>query len=190
MKRAGFALLLAAGVVIISTARTIPAETHTQISSYSASFRTVDEQELSPGGSASSGLPVKNEWGFNSWLFMEVEIPVFSREAVQLDEPMDGKKIPVLTFEPNDGWVLVEEDWSSDIWRSVWFYSAPVPTGSSFTPLFGAWDMTNFRVRNGMCGTTSYKEICEKAEQAVVRRHSLQADGISGDPETLWSMVK
>ena len=102
---------------------------------------------------------------------------------------MDGNQIPVLTFTPNEGWTRIEEN-EGDVLTTVWFYSTPVNADQPFSPLFDEWTLTNFRVRNGICGEHTYDEIIGAANEARVTRYSLQTDEINGDPETLWSMVK
>jgi hypothetical protein len=116
---------------------------------------------------------------------------VFNRDEVELDEQMEGKQIPVLTFTPNEGWTRIEEKTDGGVWNTVWFYSFPVvASGTAFPPLFDEWTLTNFRVRNGICGKHTYSEIIDAANSALVTRYSLQADGISGEPAVLWGMVK
>ena len=154
---------------------------------YIATFHVVEEQTIAPGGGAYLALPTANTWGFDSWLFFEVTIPTFDASSIELEPGEDyGQRVPVLTFEANPGWVKIEEDGE----RSVWFYTQPVESGAGFTPLFDQWTMPNFRVRSGQCGEHTYSEIIAAANEARVTRYSLQADGISGKPEVLWSMVK
>ena len=162
----------------------------TATSSYTASFKVVSEPQTAvPGGASSLDLPKANSWGFNSYVFMEVSIPTFPADTVELDEPMECDHIPVLTFTPNEGWTRIEETTEGGVWRTVWFYSAPVASGAGFPPLFDEWTLTNFRVRNGICGEHTYDEIIEAANSAQVKRYSLQAV-MDGTPETLWGMVK
>ena len=76
------------------------------------------------------------------------------------------------------------------LWNTVWFYTVPVEADASFTPLFDQWTMPNFRVHSGVCGSHTYDDLIAAANETRITRHSLQADGINGSPETLWSMVK
>lgn len=190
MKRAILTGLLA-GILITCTAcgtttassTTLPTAT----SCYTASFKVA--QTALPGGASSLDLPTSNSWGYDSYVFMEVSMPTFPASAVELDEPMEGDHIPVLTFTPNEGWTRIEEKTEAGVWHTVWFYSFPVASGAGFPPLFDEWTLTNFRVRNGICGEHTYDEIIEAANSAQVKRYSLQAV-MDGTPETLWGMVK
>jgi len=103
---------------------------------------------------------------------------------------MVGEQIPVLTFTPNEVWTRIEETTEAGVWHTVWFYSFPVASGAGFPPLFDEWTLTNFRVVNGICGEHTYTEILEAANEASITHYRLQADGISGEPATLWGMVK
>lgn len=155
---------------------------------YSARFRVA--AEISPGGDATAGLPGANTWGFDSWVFMVVTIPCFPRAEVELEPDVVARDfVPVLSFEPNDCWTLVEEEYGFE-WRSVWMLSTPVEADAAFPPLFYTWSMTDFRVRNGVCGEHSYGEIMEAMNRSRAQRYSLQSDGISGDPQSLWKMVQ
>lgn len=183
--------LLATGCThTVPTPTTTAADLTTATSSYTAAFKVVSEPQTAlPGDESSLSLPTSNSWGYDSYLFFEVSIPVFSRDEVELDEPMEGDQIPVLTFTPNLGWTRIEEKTEGGVWRTVWFYSSPVNTDQPFPPLFDEWTLTNFRVRNGICGEHTYSEIIEAANSALVKRYSLQAV-MDGTPETLWGMVK
>ena len=191
MKRTLLAAL--AGILITCTScTTTPTaeEPSTATSSYTVAFKVVSEPHVAvPGGASSLDLPTANSWGFDSWLFFEVSIPVFDRSEVELDEQMDGNQIPVLTFTPNEGWTKIEQNEADGVLTTVWFYRTPVGADQPFLPLFDEWTLTNFRVRNGQCGEKSYAEIIEAANRAEVTRYSLQAV-MDGTPETLWSMVK
>ena len=194
MKRTLLAAALA-GILITCTAcsttqTTTTDDLATATSQYTVTMKVAEPQVAVPGGASSLDLPTANSWGFDSWLFFEVSIPVFDADTVELDEQMDGDQIPVLTFTPNPGWELVEENEADGVLTTVWFYSTPVDADQPFTPLFDEWTLTNFRVHSGICGEHTYSEIIDAANEAKVTRYSLQADGISGDPETLWSMVK
>ena len=191
MKRTILAAALV-GLLATGCTRTVPTPAAAPVtSSYTASFKVISEpQTVVPGGASSLDLPTSNSWGFDSWLFFEVSIPTFDADTVELDEKMDGDHIPVLTFTPNEGWIKIEESEGDGILTTVWFYSTPVGADQPLSPLLDEWVLTNFRVRNGICGEHTYSEIIDAANRAEVTRYSLQADGISGDPETLWNMVK
>ena len=210
MKRTLFVTVTLAGILVLGTTQTIPATSSTvsvtspaksskltasqysaSTSQYSASFHIAEERNIVPGGTACAGFPITNTWGFDSWLFMEVSIPTFNASEIVLEPGEEyGPHVPVLTFTPNPGWTRIEDIKGNGVWTSVWLYSEPVDANQPFTPLFDDWTMTNFRVRNGQCGVHTYTEIIASANRATVKRYSLQADGISGNPETLWSMVK
>ena len=186
-------LLAAALVGLLATGctHTVPTPTAAAAtSSYTATMKVAEPQVAVPGGASSLDLPTTNFWGFDSWLFFEISVPVFDRDEVELDDPMEGDHIPVLTFNPNEGWELIEENEADGVLTTVWFYSTPVAADAAFSPLFDEWTLTNFRVRNGQCGSHTYSEIVAAANEARVTRYSLQADGISGEPAVLWSMVK
>ena len=190
MKRTLLAAL--AGLLITCTACTSTPtadKPSTATSQYTVTMKVVEPQAAVPGGASSLDLPNSNSWGYDSWLFFEVSIPVFDRSEVELDEPMDGDQIPVLTFTPNEGWTRIEQNEADGVLTTVWFYSTPVSAGVSFSPLFNEWTLTNFHIRNGICGSHTYSEIIDAANKAVVHRYSLQAV-MDGTPETLWSMVK
>ena len=140
-----------------------------------------------PAGVVEADLPDKNTWDFDSWVFMEVKIPTIARDAVILDEEIEGEEIPVLQFIPNDGWThLLDEEGAQ-----IWFYEDVVPDGASFTPLFSNWTMTNFHIHNGFSGETSSDELEALMNQNEVKRYCIQSDGFLDEaPEILWSMVR
>ena len=115
---------------------------------------------------------------------------VYRTSEVELEKDVEaGSYVPVLTFEPNPSWEVVEEKLEDGILTTVYFYSEPIPSGSTYTPLFTTWSMTNFKVRNGQCGHHTYSEIIEAVNSSSLERYSLQSDGINGSPQDLWSMV-
>lgn len=185
-------LSLALMTTILSTAPTISdAASNTAESRYSASF-TVQKPEkiVTPGGSTTADLPEVNDWGFNSHLFLVSRIPCFLVDEVELEPDVEaGDWVPVLTFDPNEGWEIVEETLSDGILTTVYFFSEPIPSGSTYTPLFDSWSMTNFKVHSGVCGSYTYAEIIDAVNNSFLKRYSLQSDGISGTPEQLWEMV-
>lgn len=182
---------------ILSTAPTISdaattAASNTAESTYTASF-TVQKPEkvVTPGGSTTADLPEVNDWGFNSHLFIVSRIPCFPTNDVELEADVQptGDWVPVLTFEVNDGWEIVEEKLEDGLLTTVYFYSEPIPSGFTYTPLFDSWSMTNFKVHSGVCGRHTYAEIIEAVNSSGLERYSLQSDGISGTPAQLWEMV-
>ena len=185
---------LAVTAIFLSSAPTISdaASSTTAESTYTASF-TVQQPEkiVAPGGKASAELPSVSDWGFNSWTFLVSHIPCFSTNEVELepDVQVSGDWVPILTFDPNAGWEVVEETLSDGILTTVYFYSTPIAEGEQFTPLFDSWSMTNFKVHSGICGSHTYAEIIEAVNSAGLERFSLQSDGISGSPAQLWEML-
>lgn len=161
-------------------------------STYTASF-TVQKPEkvVVPGGETSGDLPEVNDWGFNSHLFIVSRIPCFPADEVELepDVQVSGEYVPVLTFDPNPGWEVVEEKLEDGLLTTVWFYNTPVNDGAHYTPLFDSWTLTNFKVHSGICGSHTYSEIIEAVNSAGLERFSLQSDGISGTPAQLWEML-
>lgn len=186
-------LSLALMTTILSSTPTISdaASSTTAESRYSASF-TVQQPEkiVTPGGSTTADLPEVNDWGFNSHLFIVSRIPCFLVDEVELEPDVEaGDWVPVLTFDPNPGWEVVEETLSDGVLTTVYFYSTPIAEGEQFTPLFDSWSMTNFKVHSGVCGSHTYSEIIDAVNSAGLERFSLQSDGISGAPAQLWEMV-
>lgn len=182
---------------IISSAPTISDAATTAVSTtaesrYTASF-TVQQPEkiVVPGEETSAELPSVSDWGFNSWTFLVSRIPCFPADEVELepDVQVSGDWVPVLTFEPNEGWEVVEETLSDGILTTVYFYSTPIAEGEQFTPLFDSWSMTNFKVHSGVCGSHTYSEIIDAVNSAGLERYSLQSDGISGTRAQLWEIV-
>ena len=168
------------------------AASNTAESTYTASF-TVQKPEkvVVPGEETSAELPSVSDWGFNSWTFLVSRIPCFPTSEVELEADVQptGDWVPVLTFEPNEGWEVVEETLSDGVLTTVYFYSTPIAEGEQFTPLFDSWSMTNFKVHDGICGSHTYAEIIEAVNSSGLERYSLQSDGISGTPAQLWEMV-
>ena len=187
---------LAITSIFLSSAPTISDESiaaePTATSTYTASLHTAPkERSVAPGGEASAELPSVSDWGFNSWTFFVSSIPCFPVNEVELEaDVVAGEWVPVLTFTPNDGWEVVEEGLEDGILATVYFFSEPIPAGSTYTPLFDSWSMTNFKVHSGVCGSHTYAEITAAVNSSGLERYSLQSDGISGTPEQLWSMVK
>ena len=179
------------GSPTISDASTTAAST-TAESRYTATFHSAPEPKVvTPGGEASGDLPDQNSWGFNSHLFIVSHIPCFKTSEVELEaDVIAGDWVPVLSFEVNEGWEVVEEKLEDDVLTTVYFYFEPIPAGSTYTPLFTTWSMTNFKVHSGVCGSHTYAEIIEAVNASGLERFSLQSDGISGTPEQLWSMVR
>ena len=162
-------------------------------STYTASF-TVQQPEkiVVPGEETSAELPSVSDWGFNSWTFLVSRIPCFLVDEVELepDVQVSGEYVPVLTFDPNPGWEIVEEKLEDGLLTTVWFYNTPVNDGVHYTPLFDSWTLTNFKVHSGICGSHTYSEIIDAVNSAGLERFSLQSDGISGSPQDLWSMAR
>ena len=182
---------------ILSSAPTISDEARaaepTAASTYTASFIVAPEERVvTPGGEASAELPTVSTWGFNSWTFLVSRIPCFSTNEVELEADVQptGDWVPILTFEPNEGWEVVEEDLTDGALTTVYFYSTPIAEGEQFTPLSDSWSMTNFKVHSGICGSHTYAEIIDAVNASGLERFSLQSDGISGTPAQLWEMVK
>lgn len=150
---------LAVTAIFLSSAPTISDQARaaepTAASTYTASF-TVQQPEkiVIPGEETSAELPSVSDWGFNSWTFLVSHIPCFPTSEVELEADVQptGDWVPVLTFEPNPGWEVVEETLSDGILTTVYFYSEPIPADSTYTPLFDSWSMTNFKVHSGVCG--------------------------------------
>lgn len=190
-------LSLALMTTILSSAPTISdaattAVSNTAESTYTASFTVAPEERVvMPGEETSAELPSVSDWGFNSWTFLVSRIPCFPADEVELvaDVQPTGDRVPVLTFEPNEGWEVVEESLSDGVLTTVYFYSTPIAEGEQFTPLFDSWSMTNFKVHSGICGSHTYSEIIEKVNEAGLERYSLQSDGITGTPAQLWEML-
>ena len=179
---------------ILSSAPTISdaASSTTAESRNSASF-TVQQPEkiVVPGEETSAELPSVSDWGFNSWTFLVSRIPCFLVDEVELEpDVVAGEYVPVLTFEPNEGWEIVEEKLEDGLLTTVWFYNTPVNDGVHYTPLFDSWTLTNFKVHSGICGSHTYAEIIDAVNSSSLERFSLQSDGISGAPQDLWSMAR
>ena len=178
---------------ILSSAPTISdaASSTTAESRYSASFIVQQPEKIVvPGEETSAELPSVIDWGFNSWTFLVSRIPCFPADEVELEpDVVAGEYVPVLTFDLNPGWEVVEEKLEDGILTTVWFYSETIPAGSTYTPLFDSWSMTNFKVHSGICGSHTYAEIIEAVNSSGLERYSLQSDGISGTPAQLWEMV-
>ena len=188
---------LAVMTTILSSAQTISdasttAASTTAESRYTANFTVAPEgRVVAPGGEASGDLPDSNTWGFLSWLFIRASVPVFRTSEVELEKDVEaGSYVPVLTFDPNPGWEVVEETLTDGVLTTVYFYSEPIPADSTYTPLFDSWTMTNFKVHSGVCGQHTYSEIIEAVNSSSLERFSLQSDNISGTPQDLWSMVR
>ena len=185
-------LSLALMTTILSTAPTISdAATTAAESTYTASFTVAPEERVvMPGGETSGELPEVNDWGFNSHLFIVSRIPCFLVDEVELEPDVEaGDWVPVLTFEPNEGWEIVEEKLEDGLLTTVWFYNTPVNDGVHYTPLFDSWTLTNFKVHSGVCGSHTYSEVIDAVNSAGLERFSLQSDGISGTPAQLWEML-
>jgi len=181
---------------ILSSAPTISDEARaaepTATSTYTVTFHTAPkERSVAPGEETSAELPSVSDWGFNSWTFLVSRIPCFSVTEVELEKNVQptGDWVPVLTFDLNPGWEIVEETLSDGILTTVYFFSEPIPSGSTYTPLFDSWSMTNFKVHSGVCGSHTYAEIIEAVNSSGLERYSLQSDNISGTPAQLWEMV-
>ena len=132
------ATILSSAPTISDAASSTTAST-TAESTYTASF-TVQQPEkiVVPGEETSAELPSVSDWGFNSHLFIVSRIPCFSVTEVELepDVQVSGDWVPVLTFEPNEGWEIVEEKLEDGLLTTVYFFSEPIPSGSTYTPLW------------------------------------------------------
>ena len=184
------AIFLSSAPTISDAASSTTAST-TAESTYTASFTVQKPKKVvTPGGSTTADLPEVNDWGFNSHLFLVSRIPCFKTSEVELEpDVVAGEYVPVLTFEPNEGWEVVEESLSDGVLTTVYFYSTPIAEGEQFTPLFDSWSMTNFKVHSGVCGSHTYAEIIDAVNSAGLERFSLQSDNISGTPAQLWEML-
>ena len=152
---------------------------------------------LGPGVTVTEqGLPDRNTWNFDSYVFMEISIPVFPAEDVLLDPPVAGHNgdygdwVPVLTFTPSTSWLEVENVIENGSQRKVWMYEKTVAPDETFTPLYTEVSMPNFRVSSGICGKMNYyTDIAPQVEKMMITRYSLQGN-LEGTPEQLWKMLK
>ena len=96
----------------ISDAASSTTASNTAESRYTATFKVQKPEKIVvPGEETSAELPEVNDWGFNSHLFIVSRIPCFLVDEVELepDVQVSGEYVPVLTFDPNPGWEIVEE---------------------------------------------------------------------------------
>ena len=122
---------------ILSSAPTISdASTTAASNTYTATFHSAPEPKVvTPGGSTTAELPSVSDWGFNSHLFIVSHIPCFPTSEVELEAGVEADDwVPVLSFEVNEGWEVVEETLSDGILTTVYFYSTPIAAGGAVHP--------------------------------------------------------
>ena len=81
-----------------------------------------------PGISVPTGVDWKNRSTFRAYVFCETSVPVYPVNEVELEpgvRTIDGY-VPVLSYEPDEHWELVEEDMDGAVYHRVWFNPSPV----------------------------------------------------------------
>ena len=198
MKKTMIAAMLLAGCFALTgcaSQEMQPSFTETQTSPLKIEVIGETEMDFFPGAVMDGKPAVENKGSMDVYCFMTVETPVFPAEAVALeaDEPA-GDPVPLVRFTISDTWMLVKETEENGIRTGVYAYGTPerLKPGEATDSLFTEWRVTNFRVRNGMCGETAYSEICERAAGFRIQGYAIQADHIGDNPppEVLWQMIK
>ena len=147
-----------------------------------------------PGISVPTGVDWKNRSTFRAYVFCETSVPVYPVSEVQLEagvQTIDGY-VPVLSYEPDEHWKLVEEDMDGAVYHRVWFNPTPADPDESIEPLFTEWEITNFHVAGGMSGEHSFTELGEAANEATVSLRKIQSDNLGIEnptAEALWSLM-
>ena len=106
-----------------------------------------------------------------------------------------GEFVPVVDYEANGAWELVEEDMDGTVYHRVWFNPTPADPDEAIEPLFTDWQITNFHVADGMSGEHSFTELVETANEATIslrKMRKIQSDNLGIDNPTadeLWSLI-
>ena len=197
-KKASLAAVLLAGSLALTgcTAQHMPTVPTAQTQSAPLKIEVVGEAEmyLLPGAALKGKPSIHNVGSMDVYCFMQVEMPVFPSETVDLeaDEPA-ADPVSLLCFTVSDVWTLVEQTEADGMRTAVYAYGTPMRLhpGETTDNLFTEWRVTNFRVRNGLCGDYTYRELTEKAAQFHIQGYAIQADHIGENltPETLWQML-
>ena len=147
-----------------------------------------------PGISVPTGVDWKNRSTFRAYVFCETSVPVYPVSEVELEpgaRTIDGY-VPVLSYEPDEHWELVEEEMDGAVYHRVWFNPTPADPDESIDPLFTEWEITNFHVAGGMSGEHSFTELGEAANEATVSLRKIQSDNLGIEnptAEALWSLM-
>jgi hypothetical protein len=152
------------------------------------------EMDFLPGAALEGAPAIENKGTIDAYCFMTVETPSFPAETVALEknEPISDP-VPLIRYTVSDAWKLVEKNEADGIIIEVYAYGSPerLHPGETTNSLFTEWRVTNFRVRDGMCGDTAYGDLTAQAERFRIQGYAIQADHIGDNPtpETLWQMI-
>lgn len=197
MKKAMIAAALLAGSLALSgCACRTPSEQTAQTQDRPMHIEVVGETEMDffPGAVMEGRPAIENKGSMEVYCFMTVETPVFPAGTVALeaDEPV-ADPVPLIRFTVSDAWTLVKETETDGIRTDVYAYGNPerLHPGETTDSLFNEWRVTNFRVRNGMCGNTAYSDLTAKAARFRIQGYAIQTEHIGDNtmPEALWQMI-
>ena len=163
--------------------------------------KTRTEQEAGqiytiPGFSAPTHTAATNRGNIDAYVFIEVSVPVIKADDVDLEvgEPVreDGY-VPVMEFEPQKPWILIEEEVRDGVLHQVFCYGELIPLhpGETTPNLFDTWSVVNCRVLNGMTGSMEWSTIASLCPETKISVSSIQTDiGQNLTPESVWTMLK
>lgn len=151
-----------------------------------------------PGAVEETHTAVSNLGEVPAFVFLEVATPVVRAEDVVLERGVETRPdgwIPVLAYDPQPPWVLIEEDLSDGVLRSVYCYGEleVLHPGETTAPLFESWTLINCRVDGSAMttGSMDWWEIAELATKAQVICHSVQTElGPNLTAAAVWEMAR
>lgn len=109
-------------------------------------WRKEEGENTVPGQTVSKNPIAWNTGENDSWIFLEVEVPV---KTIRLVDPETGKKTPeteteLLSFKAENSWQLVDRVKEMDKIRYVYGYKEIVKAGNSTDPLFHGVTAVNY----------------------------------------------
>lgn len=153
-----------------------------------------EEVLILPGYTAPADPKVKNNGKHDAHVFIKVDVPVLISTYLELEKDVqirfDGY-VPVMGFEVEEPWTLIEEEIKSGVLSQVYCYGelTPLKVGEETPPLFSSWSVINCRVVGEKSGATEWKRIEKLCPQTAITVYSIQT-GIGSSVTEIWQMTR
>lgn len=148
-----------------------------------------------PGFRVQTHTAVKNRGNLAAYVYIQITVPVIKSSDVVLEKGVrvKGGYVPVMEFEVEKPWVLVEEEISSCVLTQVYCYGdlRPLRPGETTEKLFNEWSVVNCRVVNGRTEKYRWSSIAALCPSTSITVSSIQTNiGKELTPEKVWRMIQ
>ncbi len=142
-------------------------------------WKEEDARDLSPGRTIAKNPSVTNTGENPSWVFLRVDVPVKRIIVVDQETKRKGEKkeVPLLTFQAEGSWSLVEEKREEGKISYVYGYQDILSPGESTPALFQEATLANY-----LEGELDPEEAFEMPVGAA----SIQSNVEGGDPQSVY----